>query len=101
MSRRPVVMGPRPPRTANRATTTQRSLQPSEGRRGGARFAGWRLAPSSPSAQMVPQSRAFSGRVAGMNPPEPTGEPITAEGIEELRAELEQLEGPARLALAA
>jgi len=36
-----------------------------------------------------------------MHAPEPTGEPITAEGIEELRAEIEQLEGPARVEMAA
>jgi len=36
-----------------------------------------------------------------MNPPEQSGEPITAAGIEELKAELEQLEGPARLEMAA
>jgi transcription elongation factor GreA len=36
-----------------------------------------------------------------MHAPEPTGEPITAEGIEELRAEIEQLEGPTRLTMAA
>ena len=36
-----------------------------------------------------------------MNAPEPSGEPITAAGIEELKAELEQLEGPARLEMAA
>jgi transcription elongation factor GreA len=36
-----------------------------------------------------------------MHAPETSGEPITAEGIEELRAEIEQLEGPARLAMAA
>jgi transcription elongation factor GreA len=36
-----------------------------------------------------------------MNAPEPAGEPITAAGIEELKAELEQLEGPARLEMAA
>ena len=36
-----------------------------------------------------------------MHSPEPAGEPITAEGIEELRAEIEQLEGPARLEMAA
>jgi transcription elongation factor GreA len=36
-----------------------------------------------------------------MNAPEPTGEPITAEGIEELRAEIEQLEGPGRVEMAA
>jgi transcription elongation factor GreA len=33
--------------------------------------------------------------------PDSAGEPITATGIEELRAELEQLEGPARHAMAA
>jgi transcription elongation factor GreA len=33
--------------------------------------------------------------------PDASGEPITAAGIEELRAELEELEGPARLAIAA
>jgi transcription elongation factor GreA len=32
---------------------------------------------------------------------DPAGEPITAEGIEALRAELEELEGPARHAMAA
>jgi transcription elongation factor GreA len=36
-----------------------------------------------------------------MTGPETNGEPITAAGIEELRAELEQLEGPARLGMAA
>jgi transcription elongation factor GreA len=36
-----------------------------------------------------------------MHAPEPSGEPITAEGIEELRAEIEQLEGPARIEMAA
>jgi transcription elongation factor GreA len=36
-----------------------------------------------------------------MHAPEPTGEPITAEGIEELRAEIEQLEGSARTEMAA
>ncbi len=36
-----------------------------------------------------------------MNGPQSGGEPITAAGIEELRAELEQLEGPARLEMAA
>jgi transcription elongation factor GreA len=36
-----------------------------------------------------------------MNAPEPAGEPITAAGIEDLKAELEQLEGPARLEMAA
>ncbi len=36
-----------------------------------------------------------------MNGPESGGEPITAEGIEDLRAELEQLEGPARQQMAA
>ncbi len=36
-----------------------------------------------------------------MNGPDSTGEPITAEGIAALRAELEQLEGPARLEMAA
>jgi transcription elongation factor GreA len=36
-----------------------------------------------------------------MHAPEPSGEPITAEGIEELRAEIEQLEGPARTEMAA
>jgi transcription elongation factor GreA len=36
-----------------------------------------------------------------MSAPEQSGEPITAEGIEELRAELEQLEGPARHEMAA
>ena len=36
-----------------------------------------------------------------MNGPETSGEPITAEGIEDLRAELEQLEGPARQEMAA
>ena len=33
--------------------------------------------------------------------PDSNAEPITAAGIEELRAELEELEGPARLAIAA
>jgi transcription elongation factor GreA len=33
--------------------------------------------------------------------PEQTGEPITAAGIEDLKAELEQLEGPARIEMAA
>src|SRR6478609_4108037 len=36
-----------------------------------------------------------------MHPPEPAGEPITAAGIEDLKAELEQLEGPARQEMAA
>jgi transcription elongation factor GreA len=36
-----------------------------------------------------------------MNGTEPSGEAITAEGIEALRAELEQLEGPARQEMAA
>jgi transcription elongation factor GreA len=36
-----------------------------------------------------------------MNGPDSGGEPITAEGIAALRAELEQLEGPARLEMAA
>jgi transcription elongation factor GreA len=36
-----------------------------------------------------------------MHAPEPAGEPITAVGIEELRAEIEQLEGPARAEMAA
>jgi len=36
-----------------------------------------------------------------MNGPETGGEPITAEGIEDLRAELEELEGPARQKMAA
>jgi transcription elongation factor GreA len=36
-----------------------------------------------------------------MTGPETSGEPITATGIEELKAELEQLEGPARLEMAA
>jgi transcription elongation factor GreA len=36
-----------------------------------------------------------------MHAPEPSGEPITPEGIEELRAEIEQLEGPARVEMAA
>ena len=36
-----------------------------------------------------------------MTAPEPGGEPITAAGIEELKAELEQLEGPARQEMAA
>lgn len=36
-----------------------------------------------------------------MHPPEPAGEPITAAGIADLKAELEQLEGPARLEMAA
>jgi transcription elongation factor GreA len=36
-----------------------------------------------------------------MHAPEPVGEPITAQGIEELKAELEQLEGPARIEMAA
>jgi transcription elongation factor GreA len=36
-----------------------------------------------------------------MNGPEPGGEPITAAGIEELRAELAELEGPARQQMAA
>jgi transcription elongation factor GreA len=35
-----------------------------------------------------------------MSAPEQTGEPITAAGIEELKAELEQLEGPARQEMA-
>ena len=36
-----------------------------------------------------------------MNGPETGGEPITAAGIEDLRAELEELEGPARQQMAA
>jgi transcription elongation factor GreA len=36
-----------------------------------------------------------------MSAPDSGGEPITAEGIEDLRAELAELEGPARLAIAA
>jgi transcription elongation factor GreA len=36
-----------------------------------------------------------------MNAPEPSGEPITAAGIEDLKAELKQLEGPARIEMAA
>jgi transcription elongation factor GreA len=36
-----------------------------------------------------------------MHAPEPAGEPITAAGIEDLKAELAQLEGPARLEMAA
>src|SRR3954469_22239768 len=36
-----------------------------------------------------------------MNAPEPSGEPITAQGIEDLKAELKQLEGPARHEMAA
>ena len=36
-----------------------------------------------------------------MNPAEQQGEPITAEGIEELKAELAELEGPARKEMAA
>jgi transcription elongation factor GreA len=36
-----------------------------------------------------------------MHPPEPAGEPITAAGIEDLKAELAQLEGPARQEMAA
>jgi transcription elongation factor GreA len=36
-----------------------------------------------------------------MHAPEPNGESITAEGIEELRAEIEHLEGPARIQMAA
>jgi transcription elongation factor GreA len=36
-----------------------------------------------------------------MNGPETGGEPITAEGIEDLRAELAELEGPARQNMAA
>jgi transcription elongation factor GreA len=36
-----------------------------------------------------------------MHSPEPAGEPITPEGIEELRAEIEQLEGPARTEMSA
>ncbi len=36
-----------------------------------------------------------------MNAPEQSGEPITAAGIEDLKAELAQLEGPARLEMAA
>jgi transcription elongation factor GreA len=36
-----------------------------------------------------------------MTAPEPVGEPITAAGIEDLKSELEQLEGPARLEIAA
>lgn len=36
-----------------------------------------------------------------MSAPEQNGEPITAQGIEDLKAELEQLEGPARQEMAA
>jgi transcription elongation factor GreA len=36
-----------------------------------------------------------------MNAPETTGEPITAAGIEDLKAELAELEGPARQEMAA
>ena len=36
-----------------------------------------------------------------MHAPEPAGEPITAAGIEDLKAELVQLEGPARQEMAA
>jgi transcription elongation factor GreA len=36
-----------------------------------------------------------------MSAPELGGEPITAQGIEDLKAELEQLEGPARIEMAA
>jgi transcription elongation factor GreA len=36
-----------------------------------------------------------------MSAPEPTGEPITAAGIEDLKAELAELEGPARQEMAA
>ncbi len=36
-----------------------------------------------------------------MSPAEQSGEPITAAGIEELKAELAELEGPKRLAMAA
>jgi transcription elongation factor GreA len=36
-----------------------------------------------------------------MSPREQTGEPITQAGIEELKAELAELEGPARKAMAA
>jgi transcription elongation factor GreA len=36
-----------------------------------------------------------------MTGPDSGGEPITAQGIEDLKAELEQLEGPARLEMAA
>jgi transcription elongation factor GreA len=36
-----------------------------------------------------------------MNAPEQGGEPITAQGIEDLKAELQQLEGPARQEMAA
>lgn len=36
-----------------------------------------------------------------MNGPETAGEPITAAGIEDLRAELQELEGPARQQMAA
>jgi transcription elongation factor GreA len=36
-----------------------------------------------------------------MSAPEQSGEPITAKGIEDLKAELEQLEGPARIEMAA
>lgn len=36
-----------------------------------------------------------------MSGPDTSGEPITAAGIEDLKAELEQLEGPARLEMAA
>jgi transcription elongation factor GreA len=50
---------------------------------------------------MVPHARAISGRLAEMSAADQGGEPITAEGIEDLRAELERLEGPARLEMAA
>jgi transcription elongation factor GreA len=36
-----------------------------------------------------------------MSAPEQSGEPITAQGIEDLKTELEQLEGPARIEMAA
>src|SRR6188472_2638435 len=36
-----------------------------------------------------------------MSPQEQTGEPITAQGIEDLKAELAELEGPARQEMAA
>ena len=36
-----------------------------------------------------------------MSPAEQNSEPITAAGIEELKAELEELEGPKRVAMAA
>src|SRR4029079_16733161 len=45
--------------------------------------------------------RLISGTLQCMSPQEQTGEPITQAGIEELKAELAELEGPARKAMAA